>query len=413
MLGGWLWPESLLGRFKIVCANLRQLHLVYALLWRMLCASLPLAPESWQAHDVYVVDSLSTCVPLLRFLAFTRTVFYCHFPDQLMAPAEPSPLRALYRMPADALERTTVAEADEIVVNSHFTRAAFARTFPHVAKQLRVVYPGIDVKAYTERVATLDYLPTNALLSINRFEDKKDLALAVEAFAMVRDNKTKLVIAGGFDPLLADNVATLRKLQALTKRLKLTQHTFSSTPMTSKLVSATRPEQVTYDVLFLLNMTQGEKVALLQACVALLYTPSNEHFGIVPIEAMAAGAPVLSTNSGGPVETVITRDEDAEHWTGFRQVASAAAWAAVLRDEIMPLSDAERERLRVDGPARVERTFGTAQLASSLEDVVFSALDSRRPPIYTEVGFQKCIMFVVNFGVLMPVALLYILLWRK
>ena len=39
-------------------------------------------------------------------------------------------------------------------------------------------------------------------------------------------------------------------------------------------------------------------------CSILLYTPAGEHFGIVPLEAMYCGTPVLAVNSGGPLETV-------------------------------------------------------------------------------------------------------------
>jgi len=36
----------------------------------------------------------------------------------------------------------------------------------------------------------------------------------------------------------------------------------------------------------------------------LLYTPENEHFGIVPVEAMYMGCIVMACNSGGPLESV-------------------------------------------------------------------------------------------------------------
>ena len=38
--------------------------------------------------------------------------------------------------------------------------------------------------------------------------------------------------------------------------------------------------------------------------LCLLYTPMEEHFGIVPLEAMSVGTPVIAVDSGGPKETV-------------------------------------------------------------------------------------------------------------
>uniref|UniRef100_A0A183GJX2 Glycos_transf_1 domain-containing protein n=1 Tax=Heligmosomoides polygyrus TaxID=6339 RepID=A0A183GJX2_HELPZ len=43
---------------------------------------------------------------------------------------------------------------------------------------------------------------------------------------------------------------------------------------------------------------------LLRNSRAVLYTPHNEHFGIVPVEAMYLGTPVIAVNSGGPKESI-------------------------------------------------------------------------------------------------------------
>lgn len=52
---------------------------------------------------------------------------------------------------------------------------------------------------------------------------------------------------------------------------------------------------------------QGDqmKVWLYKRSALVVYTPANEHFGIVPLEAMYLQKPVLAANNGGPVETVI------------------------------------------------------------------------------------------------------------
>ena len=99
------FPRTIKGKLHILFANLRQLHLCTYLLS-------PLAPK----YDVYFVDQLSTCVPLLRSLGKTRVVFYCHFPDKLLADGayvegkaqrKGSLLKRLYRFPVDKLEEVT------------------------------------------------------------------------------------------------------------------------------------------------------------------------------------------------------------------------------------------------------------------------------------------------------------------
>jgi len=55
---------------------------------------------------------------------------------------------------------------------------------------------------------------------------------------------------------------------------------------------------------FRLAPSDDELRQLYQACYAVLFTPLNEDLGIVPIEGMAFGKPVIAVDRGGPTETI-------------------------------------------------------------------------------------------------------------
>ena len=56
---------------------------------------------------------------------------------------------------------------------------------------------------------------------------------------------------------------------------------------------------------FLGEITNEEKLRLLNQAVAFLFCSDNEDFGIAPVEAMACGTPVVGYKSGGTAETVL------------------------------------------------------------------------------------------------------------
>jgi alpha-1,3/alpha-1,6-mannosyltransferase len=77
-------------------------------------------------------------------------------------------------------------------------------------------------------------------------------------------------------------------------------------------------------VRLLASFTDAQRTALLAAASVIVYTPANEHFGIVPLEAMASGCPVIACNSGGPTESVI------DGKTGYLCDPNPAAFSAAM-----------------------------------------------------------------------------------
>lgn len=92
-----------------------------------------------------------------------------------------------------------------------------------------------------------------------------------------------LYVIGGYDERLRENVEYYHELQQLAEELKLD----------SSLIT------------FVRSFSDEQKREYLSKCHCILYTPRFEHFGIVPLEGMQAGRPIIATATGGPLETII------------------------------------------------------------------------------------------------------------
>ncbi|KAF5478546.1 hypothetical protein F2P56_005096 [Juglans regia] len=274
---GAFLPRHVFYRFHALCAYLRCIFVALCVLFM------------WPSFDVVLVDQVSVVIPILKLKTSIKVVFYCHFPDLLLAQHS-TVLRRIYRKPIDLIEEITTGMADMILVNSRFTASTFANTFKHLhTRGIRpaVLYPAVNVDQFDEPHSTkLNFL------SINRFERKKNIELAISAFAMLHTpegdvfqnhnlDDASLTIAGGYDKRLKENVEYLEELKSLAER-----------------------EGVSHRVNFITSCSTAERNALLSQCLCVIYTPKDEHFGIVPLEAMAAHKPVIACNSGGPVETI-------------------------------------------------------------------------------------------------------------
>mmetsp|Transcript_37499 Transcript_37499/g.75988 ORF Transcript_37499/g.75988 Transcript_37499/m.75988 type:complete len:430 (-) Transcript_37499:206-1495(-) len=329
VVGDWL-PRSIFGRAVALCSSVRMCYLAFYMVL-------------FSSGDVVFCDGVSTQIPLLR-LKFP-VLFYCHFPDLLLCVNRGSFLKRLYRAPLDWLEATTTAWANIVVVNSLFTAGVYKKAFTGLQKPT-VVYPAADFDSFTapdweKKAAT----KRRTFVSLNRFERKKDVGVAIEALALLKGMlrpaqmaNVNLVVAGGYDESVRENVEYLRELKELASRLGVAD------------VVSFRP-----------SVSNDERNELLQSALAVLYTPTNEHFGIVPIEAMYAGAPVLASNTGGPLETVV----DGE--TGFLRDTSEGPHAFSEAMSRLVLEQGLGLELGRKAHAHVSASFGMEAFETGLD----------------------------------------------
>lgn len=390
--GDTVFPVKVFGnRFAILCAILRQFHLAYNLI----------RSDQGKDYDVFIVDQLSACIPIIQDSWWNglkgKIVFYCHFPDQLLATRE-GMTKVLYRLPFDLYEHWTTGLADVIVVNSNFTKLMFHQTFKRIKRDPTVIYPCAPTNTATsgkrDSAKLAKEIPAlegvKYILSINRFERKKNIEFAIDSFVLqLKDQaKTKtnckLVIAGGYDKNVTENVAYLLELHK-----KCFDCGFEPAAVFPGQSLADIPSSA--PIIFLPSVSTSVKNLLLENCLLLLYTPAFEHFGIVPLEAMLACRPVLAVNNGGPLETVV------DGVTGWTRPQDSKQWNEVIH-KVLGMRESELDTMGQKGRERVLSNFTEGKMAKEFEVACEQARKSKR-----ESGIWTWIIIAVIFTIILQV----------
>jgi glycosyltransferase involved in cell wall biosynthesis len=142
-------------------------------------------------------------------------------------------------------------------------------------QKITVIYPGIDLSRISPGA---EYKKT--FLIPGRIMWTKNHELGIDAFVDLMTRRPdlrefNLTIAGFVDEKSRPYIARLRD-----RASGLGQIQFVESPSDQDLFN------------------------LYRSCFAVIYTPLNEDWGLVPIEAMAFEKPVIAVNRGGPLETV-------------------------------------------------------------------------------------------------------------
>jgi D-inositol-3-phosphate glycosyltransferase len=246
----------------------------------------------------------------------------------------------------EAAEAGIVRAADHLIATCS-DEAFELRKLGADARRMSVVPCGVNVANFSPDgpAAPRDPAFAHRVVTVSRLVPRKGVDDVIAALAGVPD--TELVIAGGPDRRALDTCAEVARLRDVAE--------------TSGVADRVR---------FLGALERHEVPVLMRSADVVVTTPWYEPFGIVPIEAMAVGVPVVASAVGGMIDTVVD-DVTGVHVPAEDPGAIAAALVDLLGD------GGRRRRLGAAGAARVRRRYTWARVASGVLDAYRAAIGSQ------------------------------------
>lgn len=287
---------------------------------------LPLMNRAFESFDLsaydLVISSHHSCAKSVITRSDALHVCYCHTPMRhawepgFLEGELSGPALAAARLLMPRIRRQDLAAAarpDVFVANS---RHVAARIRKYYRRDARVIHPPVDVDAHLRRPRA----PEDWYLVLGRLVPYKRAEVAVAACASLG---RPVKVAG--DGRAVDS---------------------------ARAVAGPGAE-------FLGRVSDDELGDLLSRCRALLF-PGEEDFGIVPVEAQAAGVPVIAYGVGGILDSVV----DGETGLFCAEQTPQSLAAAILAFEEATLDEtAIRDNARRFGPERFR-----AQMADLIEE---------------------------------------------
>ncbi len=219
--------------------------------------------------DAAIVSS-SGFAKWMRFTPRTQVFCYCHTPprffwqteDYLRNEVSSGLVKAMAKVFIPPLRRSDFRAAQRVthfIANSECVQARVKKFY---GRESVVIYPAVEVHRFDVQTENDGFY-----LILSRLVSYKGIDRAVAAFAK---SGKRLVIAGS-----GPDRERLEKLAAGAGNIE-----------------------------FRGRISDDEVKRLIERCYAFVF-PGLEDFGITPVEAQAAGKPVLAYGDGGALETVI------------------------------------------------------------------------------------------------------------
>ena len=278
-----------------------------------------------------------------------------------MRPWKEEQLGGGYRL-SSFCERTALESADAVVAVSPAMRDDVLASYPALdPAKVHVIRNGIDSKQYspdlgTEAVERFGVDPERPLVVfVGRITRQKGISHLLEA-ALAFDPSAQIVLAAG----APDTEALAGEIEAKVERVQVERG----------------------NIVWLQGMLQKPEVIQLLSHATLFLCPSiYEPLGIVNLEAMACGAAVVATRTGGIPEVVV--DGETGLLVPFDDFDPETREP---RDPQRFASDiAEKVNLLLGNPALAER-FGKAGRKRAVEKFSWSAIADETLALYRSLA---------------------------
>ena len=249
------------------------------------------------------------------------------------------------------MERTAMLDADAIIAVSHGTKADILRAYPEVdADKIHVIYNGIDLAEYqktSETDALVKYgvdVSAPYCLFVGRITRQKGVTHLVDAVKYLPKGMQVVLCAGAPD---TPEIAT-----EMREGVEAARAAGGNIVWIEKMV------------------TKPEAIQLYSNCRVFCCPSVYEPFGIINLEAMACGAPVVASAVGGILEVVVDGVTGylvpfkADKVTGFP--VDGDKFARNLAAGIAELMANPKlcKRMGEDGRRRVEEMFAWDAIAA-------------------------------------------------
>ena len=167
--------------------------------------------------------------------------------------------------------KSELNDAKKIIVNSKYMKDDMSLFAKIESSKIVIIPNGIDV-SYINNIPEQKYIESDYLFFVGRFVYKKGVDILIRAFSEIKDKNLKLVIEGKGEEK--------GKIERLIIELGMSERII--------LVGG--------------NLSEEQKFAYMKGALIGVVPSRIEPFGIVALEYLACGIPLIASNTGGLVD---------------------------------------------------------------------------------------------------------------